>query len=210
MSVFNDIEWKKKDDNCISNAEKSQKLHKEVSTRTLVNFSGSRFGKEMVRQFMWWTIRTVQPTKMAQQFKEIGHPIFTATSALSRGMLQQRKGKCTIHFNGDFHEHRCFCFKQIISVNQVSIYAVCYELVLQICFEEGKTRNTFLHPWIIELRLLWEAEELDMLMSSLNLAQGNLMMQEWAKEKLKLDNARVGERDLLHRSRRQRVFRNYQ
>ena len=43
---------KKKDDNCISNAEKSQKLHKEVSTRTLVDFSGSRFGKEMVRQLM--------------------------------------------------------------------------------------------------------------------------------------------------------------
>ena len=40
--------------------------------------------------------------KMAQQFKETGHPIFTATSALIRGMLKQRQGKCTVHFNGDF------------------------------------------------------------------------------------------------------------
>ena len=30
--------------------------------------------------------------KMVQQFKETGHPIFTATNALSLGMLKQRKG----------------------------------------------------------------------------------------------------------------------
>ena len=39
--------------------------------------------------------------KMVQQFKETGHPLFTSTSALSRGILKQRRGKSTIHFNGD-------------------------------------------------------------------------------------------------------------
>ena len=38
---------------------------------------------------------------MVQQFRETGHPIFTSTSALSRGILKQRKGKSTIHFNGE-------------------------------------------------------------------------------------------------------------
>ena len=34
---------------------------------------------------------------MVQQFKETGHPIFISTSALSRGILKQRRGKSTIH-----------------------------------------------------------------------------------------------------------------
>ena len=42
MSMFNDIE------NCISNARESQELLKEVSIRAL-DFSGSKFGREMVR-----------------------------------------------------------------------------------------------------------------------------------------------------------------
>ena len=70
VSVFNDIGWKKNHDNCISNAEKSQELYKEVSTRTL-DFSGSRFGKEIVRQLIWWTIGTVQPTKWHSNSKKL-------------------------------------------------------------------------------------------------------------------------------------------
>ena len=46
MSMFNDIEWEKNGENRISNAKKV--LRKEVSTTTL-DFSGFRFGKEMVR-----------------------------------------------------------------------------------------------------------------------------------------------------------------
>ena len=42
MSMFNDIEWKKNDENCISNAEKVKNYFTQRG-------SGSRFGKEMVR-----------------------------------------------------------------------------------------------------------------------------------------------------------------
>ena len=38
---------------------------------------------------------------MVQRFKESGHPVFRSTSAFSRGILKQDKGKRTIHFNGD-------------------------------------------------------------------------------------------------------------
>ena len=47
----------------------------------------------------------VQQT-MVQRFKEIGHLVFKSISALSRGILKQEKGKTSIHFNGDFFEHR--------------------------------------------------------------------------------------------------------
>ena len=45
MSMFNDIEWKKNDDNCISNAEQV----KNYSNRFLPRhgFFWSRFGKEV-------------------------------------------------------------------------------------------------------------------------------------------------------------------
>ena len=61
--------------------------------------------------------------KMVQQFKETGHPIFTATSALSREILKQRKGRSTIHFNGEFMNTELL-FQTINSVNQGSICAV--------------------------------------------------------------------------------------
>ena len=101
---------------------------------------------------------------MVQQFKETGHPIFTATGALSRGMLKQRKGKSTIHF-----VNTELLSQTIYSVNQVSVYAGvsnwCYKFALK---EEES--NTFLHPWIIELWLLWKPK-----------VQKNLMMQSEAK-----------------------------
>ena len=54
MPMFNDITWKKDDQNCISNAE-SQGLRKELQTRTL-NFFGSRIGNEMVRRLSRTTV----------------------------------------------------------------------------------------------------------------------------------------------------------
>ena len=129
-SVFNDISWKKNDENCILNAEKE--LLKEASTRTL-DFSGFIFGKRWYGgSYDGQWDRTVN--KMVQQLKESCHPIFTATSALTRGTLKQRKGKCTIHFNGDFRNTEPI-LQTINSVNQVSIYAAVtnwsYKFALQ-------------------------------------------------------------------------------
>ena len=36
-----------------------------------------------------------------QRFKESGHLVFKSISALSRGILKQKKSKSTIHFNRD-------------------------------------------------------------------------------------------------------------
>ena len=73
-----------------------------------------------------------------------------------------------------FHEHRCFISNNSFCESSQYLRG-CYELVLQICFEEGKQEHV---PTPVDNRMttVVEAEELDMLMSSPNLAQGNLMM----------------------------------
>ena len=59
---------------------------------------------------------------MMIKFGESGHPVFRATSPLSRGTLKSKgSGKLSIHFcaDGDTIET---VFRKIISVNQLSIY----------------------------------------------------------------------------------------
>ena len=59
---------------------------------------------------------------MMIKFRESGHPVFRATSPLSRGTLKSKGGgKLSIHFcaGGDTIEP---VFRTIISVNQLSIY----------------------------------------------------------------------------------------
>ena len=65
---------------------------------------------------------------MMIRFKESGHPVFRATSPLSRGTLKSKGGgKLSIHFcaDGDTIET---VFRTIISVNQLSIYGAVSDL----------------------------------------------------------------------------------
>ena len=47
--------------------------------------------------------------KMVQRFKETGHLVFKSISAPSRGILKQKKGKSTIHFNADASNTELLC-----------------------------------------------------------------------------------------------------
>ena len=59
---------------------------------------------------------------MLIRFSESGHPVFRATSPLSRGTLQSKGGgKLSIHFCADGETIETV-FRTIISVNQLSIY----------------------------------------------------------------------------------------
>ena len=173
----NDIEWKRNDENCISNAEK----FKNCSNRFLPGRCWTFLGWSSEKR--WYGSSSDGPcdrtaNKMVQQWKETSHPIFIATSALSCGSLKRRNGKSTIHFNGDFMNTELL-FQTIKSVNQVSIYAAatnwCYNFALK-----KEENNTFLHPWTIELWLLWKPKKW-ICWYILNLAQGNLMMQSELK-----------------------------
>ena len=65
---------------------------------------------------------------MMIKFGESGHPLFRATSPLSRGTLKSRGGgKLTIHFCADEGTIETG-FRTIISVNQLSLYGAVAEM----------------------------------------------------------------------------------
>ena len=59
---------------------------------------------------------------------ERGHPVFRATSPLSRGVLKSKGGgKLSIHYCADFETIETI-FRTIISVNQLSLYGTVAEM----------------------------------------------------------------------------------
>ena len=75
---------------------------------------------------------------MMIKFSESGHPVFRATSPLSRGTLKNKVGgKLSIHFCADEGTIETVC-RTIISVNQLSIYGAVSELC-----EEYKSCDLF-------------------------------------------------------------------
>ena len=73
---------------------------------------------------------------MLLRFAESGHPIFRATTPLSRGQLKSKgKGKVSIHFSADTDTIDTI-YRIVLSVNQLSIYGA----VANIC-EEVETHQ---------------------------------------------------------------------
>ena len=69
--------------------------------------------------------------QMLLEFAESGHPIFRATTPLSRGQLKSKgRGKLSIHFTAD-QDTVDTIYRIILSVNQLSVYgavaAICEE-----------------------------------------------------------------------------------
>ena len=83
---------------------------------------------------------------MLLKFAESGHPIFRATTPLSRGKLKSKgKGKVSMHFSAE-PDTIDTIYRIILSVNQLSIYGA----VAAICDEyEGQPDNTG-EPVILE------------------------------------------------------------
>ena len=102
MSMFNDIVRNTNDENCVPNVEKVKNYAMRFSEGHWT-FLGPRSEEKWyvssnhAQKEQWnWTAN-----KMVQRFIETGHPEFQSISALSRGILKQRTGKTSIHFNGD-------------------------------------------------------------------------------------------------------------
>ena len=66
--------------------------------------------------------------KMMVTFAECGHPVFRATSPLSRGQLKSKGGgKLSIHYCAD-QDTITTVFRTITSVNQPSLYGAVAEM----------------------------------------------------------------------------------
>ena len=72
---------------------------------------------------------------MVGLFNANGHPVFKGLSALNRGTLRRKGGRCTFHFNAD-SSNSGFLFRTSHSANQLSTYGAvsswCEELAQRI------------------------------------------------------------------------------
>ena len=137
MSMFNDIscEGKGNKEQCLKNAEFVKTFARRFGIgQWSFNGPGSEkkwYPSENSPQGEWDYIAE----DMLLKFAESGHPIFRATTPLSRGKLKSKgKGKVSIHFSAE-PDTIDTIYRIILSANQLSIYgavaAFCEEFVGQ-------------------------------------------------------------------------------
>ena len=131
MSMFNDISWGSKDNKI--ECESYAKLFSLFARRFGAgqwSFLGPGSGKK------WYSISEDSPQgemgKMAEKmmltFAESGHPVFRATSPLSRGQLKSKgSGNLSIHYCAN-QDTITTVFRTITSVNQLSLYGAVAEM----------------------------------------------------------------------------------
>ena len=173
MSMFNDIEWKINDEDCTSNAEKVKNYAKTFLPGHWTFLGpGSEekwYGDSHDQKGQW----SCTANKMVQRFKETGHLVLKSTSVLSRGILRRKKGRRTIHFNGDSMNTELL-FQTIHFVNQRSIH----EAVTNWCFQLGLTQEEKGRVGIpVDKKILTmvEPEEVELLVPPPAQARGNRM-----------------------------------
>ena len=133
MSMFNDISCDRKGnkEECLATAGVVKVLARKfgVGQWSFIGPGSEKkwYSAENSPQGAWDHIAE----EMLLEFAESGHPIFRATTPLSRGILKSKgHGKLSIHFAADELTIETI-FRIIISVNQLSIYgavaAICDE-----------------------------------------------------------------------------------
>ena len=143
MSLLNDITWWNRDNEkeCIANSSLVSVFARRFPAG---RWSFLRLGSET----KWYSTDKERPggkwdrvaELMMIKFGESGHPVFRATSPLSRGTLKSKgAGKLSIHFcaDGDTIET---VFRTIISVNQLSINGAVSDLCEEYSGCQTRTR----------------------------------------------------------------------
>ena len=133
MSMFNDISCERNDnkDECLKNADyvKTFAGRFGIGQWSFIGPGSEKkwYSSENSPQGAWDNIAE----QMLLEFAESGHPIFRATTPLSRGQLKSKgRGKLSIHFTAD-QDTVDTIYRIILSVNQLSVYgavaALCEE-----------------------------------------------------------------------------------
>ena len=133
MSMFNDIFCDRYDnkDECLRNARVVKVFAKKfgIGQWSFIGPGSEKkwYSSENSPQGAWDNIAE----QMLLKFAERGHPIFRATTPLSRGQLKSKgRGKLSIHFTAD-QDTGDTIYRIILSVYQLSVYgtvaAICEE-----------------------------------------------------------------------------------
>ena len=137
MSMFNDISCEGKDNRqqCLRDADYVKTFAKRfgIGQWSFIGPGSEKkwYPSENSPQGEWDRIAE----DMLLEFAKSGHPIFRATTPLSRGKLKSKgKGKVSIHFSAE-PDTIDTIYRIILSVNQLSVYgavaAICDEFVGQ-------------------------------------------------------------------------------
>ena len=148
MSMFNDISCEKKGnkEECLKYAEFVATFARRfgIGQWSFIGPSSEKkwYPSENSPQGEWDHIAE----EMLLKFAESGHPIFRATTPLSRGKLKSKgKGKVSFHFTADTDTVDTI-YRIILSVNQLSIYGA----VAAICDEYDDQPDSMGEPVILE------------------------------------------------------------
>ena len=120
MLMFNDISWRSEDNEGNAMLTPHLCLYLQKDSQQDVGHSS-----DLDQKKKWYSTYIDRPRgewdMMMITFSESGHPVFRATSPLSRGTLKSKGGgKLSIHFCADEVTIETV-FRTIISVNQLSI-----------------------------------------------------------------------------------------
>ena len=146
--------------------------------------------------------------RMMLEFAESGHPIFRATSPLSRGRLKSKgHGKLSIHYCADLETiETIFCIN--VSVNQLSLYGTVAEM-----WEEYETlhdrtgqpvvggqSSSSLVPSVIKTEVPLDCDDL---------AHKDLLLQQYGERIEKLSQQDDRGRNLERRHFCLRIWKNW-
>ena len=170
-----------------------------MSTANLVSLFAKRFGKRQWSfvgsgsEKKWFSISEHSPQgewdnmaeRMMLEFAESGHPIFRATSPLSRGRLRSKgHGKLSIHYCADLETIETI-FRIIVSVNQLSLYGA----VAEICEEYETLHDRTGQPVVggqSSSSLVLSVIKTDVLLDCDDLAHKDLLLQQYGERIEKL------------------------
>ena len=125
MSMFNDIscDGKGNEEECVANAKVISILAKKfgIGQWSLIGPGSERkwySGEQNSPQGAWDHIAD----ELLLEFAESGHPVFRATTPVSRSTLKSKgHGKLSLHFTADYPTIETI-FRMIVSANQLSLY----------------------------------------------------------------------------------------
>ena len=186
MSMFNDISCDRKGnkDECLANAGVVKVLGRRFGTGQW-SFIGPGSekkwysGEENSPQGIWDQIAD----EMLLEFAESGHPIFRATTPLSRGILKSKgHGKLSIHFTADYPTIETIFRIIIISANQLSVYGAVANMCEE--FEFHQDRSGELDVLMGQSIVLREIKA-EVLLQNEDPSHQNVLLQQY-EERIKL------------------------
>ena len=142
LSMFNDISChrKGKKEECLENARVVKSSCKEICIEqcSFIGPGSERkwySGEENSSQGAW----DQNADEMLLEFEESGHPIFRATTPLSRGKLKSKgHGKLSLHFATD-HRTVETIFRIIVFANQFSLYGAVANMCEEFEFHQDRS-----------------------------------------------------------------------